>query len=64
MTERDETAQGIRVLRTTKAPPAIGAYAHAVEAGGFVFVSGQGARDVSTGREVGVELDGDGRVVG
>jgi glyoxylase-like metal-dependent hydrolase (beta-lactamase superfamily II) len=53
----------IRVVRTTKAPPAIGAYAHAVEAGGFLFVSGQGARDVATGREVGVECDADGRVL-
>ena len=50
-------------MRTTKAPPAIGAYAHAVEAGGFLFVSGQGARDVATGREVGVECDADGRVL-
>lgn len=54
---------GIRVVRTTKAPPAIGAYAHAVAAGGFLFVSGQGARDVATGREVGVECDADGRVL-
>jgi len=53
----------IRVVRTTKAPPAIGAYAHAIEAGGFLFVSGQGARDVATGREVGVECDADGRVL-
>ena len=63
MSKRDETAPGIRVLRTMKAPPAVGAYAHATLAGGFLFVSGQGARDVSTGREVGVELDGDGRVL-
>lgn len=58
-----KTAPGIRVLRTTKAPGPIGAYAHAVEAGGFLFVSGQGARDVATGREVGVECDAEGRVV-
>jgi reactive intermediate/imine deaminase len=51
------------MLRTAKAPPAVGAYAHATEAGGFLFLSGQGARDVATGREVGVELDGDGRVL-
>jgi 2-aminomuconate deaminase len=60
---RDETAPGIRVLRAANAPRPVGAYAHATLAGGFLFVSGQGARVVATGREVGVELDADGRVV-
>ena len=57
------TSPRIGYLRTAKAPAAIGPYAHAVLAGGFVFVAGQGARDVATGREVGVECDADGRVL-
>jgi 2-iminobutanoate/2-iminopropanoate deaminase len=36
-------------------PTAYGAYSHAVEAGGFVFVSGQIARDARTG----VLIEGD-----
>jgi 2-aminomuconate deaminase len=32
-------------------------------AGDFVFISGQGARDASTGKESGVILDDDGKVV-
>jgi 2-aminomuconate deaminase len=63
VSERDETAPDIRVLRSMRAPTPVGAYAHATLAGGFLFVSGQGARDVSTGREVGVELDDDGHVL-
>lgn len=56
-------APGIRIVRTSRVPAPIGAYAPAVAAGGFLFVSGQGARDVATGREVGVECDAEGRVV-
>jgi 2-iminobutanoate/2-iminopropanoate deaminase len=41
-----------RVIRTTEAPQAIGPYSQAVEAGGFVFVSGQIALDPATGQVV------------
>ena len=49
-------------IRVDDAPEPLGAYAHAVRAGGFVFCSGQGARDPETGREVGVALAPDGSV--
>lgn len=45
------------------APAPLGAYSHAVKAGPFVFVSGQGARDPQTGIEQGVTLDENGRVL-
>jgi reactive intermediate/imine deaminase len=46
------------------APDPLGPYAHAVRANGFVFCSGQGARDPETGREAGIELDEHDAVVG
>jgi len=46
-----------------KAPRPLGAYSHAIEAGGFLFVSGQGARDATTGIERGVELGADGEIL-
>lgn len=45
-----------------KAPQPLGSYSHAIEAGPFLFLSGQGARDVETGKEVGITLDEAGRV--
>ena len=50
-------------IQSPDAPSPLGAYAHAVRAAGLVFCSGQGARDPATGKEAGVELDEDGRVV-
>jgi 2-aminomuconate deaminase len=50
-------------IHSDGAPSPLGAYAHAVRAGGFVFCAGQGARDPETGREAGVVLDADGNVV-
>jgi 2-iminobutanoate/2-iminopropanoate deaminase len=38
-----------RVLNTPSAPPALGPYSVAVEAGGLVFISGQVALDPATG---------------
>ena len=40
----------IEVIATPGAPPAIGPYSQAVRAGDFVFVSGQVAVDVRTGK--------------
>ena len=37
------------VIATTAAPGAIGPYSQAIEAGGFVFVSGQIPLDPATG---------------
>lgn len=45
-----------------KAPSPLGAYSHAVRAGDFVYLSGQGARLPETGAEVGVTLDAAGNV--
>ncbi len=40
----------IEVIATLTAPPALGPYSQAVRAGDFVFVSGQVAVDVRTGK--------------
>ena len=45
-------SQSIEVIATPAAPPAIGPYSQAIRAGDFVFVSGQGAVDVRTGKLV------------
>ncbi len=47
---------------TGKAPSPLGAYSHAVKAGNFLFVSGQGARNPDTGKEEGVHLNSEGVV--
>ena len=44
------------------APQPLGNYSHAVKAGQFLFVSGQGARDPRTGTECGITVDGAGKV--
>lgn len=44
------------------APQPLGNYSHAVQAGPFLFLSGQGARDPETGTECGVTLDSTGKV--
>jgi 2-iminobutanoate/2-iminopropanoate deaminase len=41
-----------RIITTTQAPKAIGPYSQAVEAGGFVFLSGQIALDPATGEVI------------
>jgi reactive intermediate/imine deaminase len=51
------------VTGVDKAPKPLGNYSHAIKALGFVFVSGQGARDHETGKEKGVVLDSAGNVV-
>jgi 2-iminobutanoate/2-iminopropanoate deaminase len=40
------------IIATDKGPKAIGPYSQAVRAGGFVFVSGQGAVNPATGKAV------------
>jgi 2-iminobutanoate/2-iminopropanoate deaminase len=40
---------GRKIIKTVDAPQAIGPYSQAVEAGGFVFLSGQIPIDVKTG---------------
>ncbi len=40
------------IIATGRGPKAIGPYSQAVRAGGFVFVSGQGAADPATGKPV------------
>lgn len=47
-----------------QAPSPLGAYCHAVRAGDFLFLSGQGARDAITGEEKGLTLDAEGNVTG
>jgi 2-iminobutanoate/2-iminopropanoate deaminase len=43
---------GRKIIKTSRAPQAIGPYSQAVEAGGFVFVSGQIPIDPKTGNVV------------
>ena len=43
---------GKKIIRTEAAPQAIGPYSQAVEAGGFVFVSGQIPIDPKTGNVI------------
>ncbi len=43
-------SQPIEVIATSDAPPAIGPYSQAIRAGDLVFVSGQTAVDVRTGK--------------
>lgn len=45
--------ENLKAIATTEAPAALGAYSQAVEANGFIFVSGQLGIDPTTG-----ELDG------
>lgn len=45
------------------APAPLGSYSHAVQAGPFVFISGQGARDPLTGQEAGLTFDNAGNIV-
>ncbi len=40
---------GIKIIQTASAPQAVGPYSQAVEAGGFLFVSGQIPLDPRTG---------------
>jgi len=46
----------MRTIRTEKAPPVSGPYAQAVEANGFVFVSGQLGIDSASGKLVSEEI--------
>ena len=43
-------SQSTEVISASGAPPAIGPYSQAIRAGDFVFVSGQIAVDVRTGK--------------
>ncbi len=51
------------VIERGKAPDPLGAYSHAVKAGGLVFLAGQGSRDAATGKEAGITRALDGSVV-
>jgi 2-iminobutanoate/2-iminopropanoate deaminase len=47
---------GKKIVKTADAPQAIGPYSQAVDAGGFVFVSGQIPIDPKTGNPVGGDI--------
>lgn len=51
--ERHTMYENLKAIATSQAPTALGAYSQAVQANGFVFVSGQLGIDPATG-----ELDG------
>ncbi len=48
---------------TENAPAPLGAYAHVVEAGPFLYLCGLGARDAETGEEAGLVRDSAGEVI-
>jgi 2-iminobutanoate/2-iminopropanoate deaminase len=52
-----------KVIKTGDAPQAIGPYSQAVEAGGFVFISGQIPIDTKTGNVVQVDVKAQARLV-
>jgi 2-iminobutanoate/2-iminopropanoate deaminase len=52
-----------KIIKTADAPQAIGPYSQAVEAGGFVFVSGQIPIDPKTGNVVQADIKGQTRQV-
>ena len=52
-----------KIIKTDDAPQAIGPYSQAVEAGGFVFVSGQIPIDPKTGNVVQVDIKAQARQV-
>jgi len=55
--EQGKPAPGIKLLSTEAAPKAIGPYAQGVEAGGFVFASGQVPIDPAKGELVTSSFD-------
>lgn len=46
-----------------RAPAPLGAYSHAVKAGGFIYICGLGARHPETGSEVGLTLNENGGIL-
>ena len=46
-----------QATRTANAPQPVGPYSQAITVEGFVFVSGQGATDPSSGRLVGADIE-------
>ncbi len=54
---------GRKIVKTADAPQAIGPYSQAVEAGGFVFVSGQIPIDPKTGNIVQADIKGQTKTV-
>lgn len=44
------------------APAPLGNYSHAIKAGPFLYLSGQGCRDPKTGTECGITLDASGKI--
>jgi 2-iminobutanoate/2-iminopropanoate deaminase len=52
-----------KIIKTSEAPQAIGPYSQAVEAGGFVFVSGQIPIDHKTGNVVQADIKAQTRLV-
>lgn len=61
----DKVSSALRKIAyniTGKAPKPLGSYSHAVKAGDFLFIAGQGARNPDTGEEEGVVVDDTGNV--
>lgn len=52
-----------KIIKTANAPQAIGPYSQAVEAGGFVFVSGQIPIDPKTGNVVQADFTSQARLI-
>lgn len=63
MSQNNSGTRSAVVIEPGEAPSPLGAYSHAVKAAGLVFLAGQGARDATTGKEAGITLDEEGKVV-
>jgi len=62
MNAKVETSGRVAVNIPEKAPSPLGSYSHAIRAGQFLYLSGQGARDPESGQEVGISVDATGKV--
>jgi 2-aminomuconate deaminase len=62
ITTETERFERVAINVPDKAPSPLSLYSHAIQVGPFVTLSGQGARDPETGKEVGVTLNADGSV--
>jgi len=54
---------GKKIIKTTNAPQAIGPYSQAIEAGGFVFVSGQIPIDPKSGNVIQADIKAQAKLV-
>jgi len=50
-------------INSSKAPEPVGLYPHAIRAGGMLYLSGVGPRELGSKKIPGIELDGNGNII-